>query len=394
MVMRTLACAALALSALGLPRESAAQHEGHAGHAMPAKAPRPELGASAAFDPDGALWAAYKEDGHVMLRRSADEGRTWSEARPVNAAPEAIAADGENRPKIAFGTAGEIYVTWTQPLSKPFTGFVRFARSLDGGLTFHAPVTVHADRREITHRFDTLAVTPQGRIFVAWIDKRDREGDPRYRGAAVYFAVSDDGGATFRGDFRVAHHSCECCRIALSPRSDGSVLALWRHVFEPNVRDHALARLHADGTAAPLARATFDDWRLDACPHHGPSLAQDEAGRLHAVWFTGAPGREGVHYGRLGEGPVDGPRRIGGDTAEHADLAVAGRRIAIAWKAFDGERSTLWAMRSDDGGATWREGSVASSAGPTDQPRVLVRDGTFFALWNSRDEPLRVVRLP
>jgi hypothetical protein len=376
---------------------SAAEHSAPS-HGMSGAA-RSELGASAAFDGDGKLWAVYKEGAHVMWRRSPDAGRTWSDAQAVNGQPEPVAADGDSRPKIATGPGGELYVTWTQPRAKPYTGFVRFARSVDGGKTFAAPITVHADRQEITHRFDSIAVTPDGKVFVAWIDKRDgaapsAAGAPAYRGAAVYYAVSDDRGASFRGDYRVAHHSCECCRIALVPQADGTVLALWRHVFEPNVRDHAWAQLGAGGTVGAVKRATFDDWKVDACPHHGPSLAKDGMGRLHAVWYSGAPGKEGVFYGRLREGAVDGQRRIGGDGAAHADLAIAGKRIAIAWKEFDGQRTALRALRSDDGGGTWREVQLAASEGPTDQPKVLVRGDTFHVFWNTREQPLRVVALP
>ena len=360
--------------------------------------PRSELGASAAFDSRGALWAVYKEGEHVVARRSADLGKTWAPAVRVNQAPEAIGADGDARPKIAIGTKGELFVTWTRPLSKPYTGNIRFARSLDGGKSFSAPVTVHKDAQEITHRFDAVTVGRDGRLFIAWVDKRDQEAlkkqKSEYRGAAIYFAVSDDRGASFRGDFKLADHSCECCRIALLPRDDGSVLAFWRHVFEPNVRDHALARMSPDGRASGMRRATFDDWRLDACPHHGPSLAADNEGRLHAVWFTGAPGHTGSFYGRLAEGRVEGQRRIGGERAEHPDLAVAGKRIGIAWKEFDGERSLLKAMLSEDDGDTWKETRLMATAGASAQPRLLVHADRFYVFWNTRQEPLSVLALP
>lgn len=378
------------LALLAVPLPGAAQ--GHAGHG------KSELGASAAFDGAGTLWAAYKEGGRVMLRRSTDLGASWSPPQPVNAAPEPIAADGEGRPKLAAGPAGELYVTWTRPLAKPYTGEIRFTRSLDGGASFEAPRTVHTDRQEITHRFDALAVGPDGRLFVAWIDKRDLEAAKAagsdYRGAAVYVAVSDDRGGSFQGDRKLADHSCECCRIALLPEADGGLLAFWRHVFAPNIRDHALGRLAPDGSAAFLRRATFDDWRLDACPHHGPSLGRDEQGRLHAVWFTGAPGREGIRYGRLAEGRVEAERVIGGPAAEHADLAVAGRRVALAWKEFDGSRTRLRAALSEDGGDTFRELELAVTEGPSDQPRLLQDKGRFHLLWNTRAQPLSVLSLP
>ncbi len=387
----------LAALAAGLPAAFAQ----HADHGMPAKgtdAARPDLGATAAFDAQGVLWAAHKDGGYIAVSRSADAGRSWSKPARVNNSLEATDMGADSRPKIVLGTGGEIYVTWTRPLGKPFTGAIRFARSLDGGRSFSAPVTVHADRQEITHRFDAMAVNNQGQLFVAWIDKRDgvaaaRAKGPEYRGAAVYYAVSGDRGASFRGDYKLAEHSCECCRIALRPQDDGSVLAMWRHVFAPNIRDHALARMTPDGRPGEVRRVTFDDWRVDVCPHHGPSLDGDADGRLHAVWFTQAPKNSGVFYGRLRDGGVDLQRRVGGATAEHADLAISGNRVAVAWKEFDGERSRLRAMISDDAGEHWRERELAATPGASDHPRVLARAGAFHVFWNTRREPLLTVVL-
>ena len=43
--------------------------------------PRGELGASAAFDAEGVLWAVFKEGQHVVARRSTDAGQTWADAK-------------------------------------------------------------------------------------------------------------------------------------------------------------------------------------------------------------------------------------------------------------------------------------------------------------------------
>ncbi len=364
----------------------------HPGHTQEANRARLELAASAAFDLKGVLWAVSKSGGQVVLRSSTDAGKIWSAPQVVNAVAEGISADGDARPKIALGTQGEIYVTWTKPLSRPYTGDIRFARSLDGGKTFSAPVTVHADRQEITHRFDALAVTREGKLFIAWVDKRDLAAlgkGASYRGAAVYFAVSDNQGASFRGDYKLADHSCECCRIGMLPRDDGSVLALWRHVFEPNVRDHALGVMYADGRVGPVRRATFDEWAVDACPHHGPSLAADGEGRVHAVWFTQGKKNAGVFYGRLrmkGAGGVDGLRRVGGEAAAHADLVATGKNVLVTWKEFDGTHSRLRAMISTDSGNTWRERDLLATAGASDQPRALEYGGRFHVFWNTQRE--------
>ncbi|HJV24257.1 MAG TPA: sialidase family protein [Aromatoleum sp.] len=351
-----------------------------------------ELGTSAAFASDGTLYAVSKDGQHVLLHHSRDDGASWEPPVAVNAVPEAISADGENRPKLAFAPDGGVLVSWTHPLTKPYTGEIRLARA-DDGKHFAAPITVHSDRQEITHRFETLAVTGKGQVLVAWIDKRDLEtaqaAKRAYRGGAIYAAISDDGGRTFRAEFKLADHSCECCRIGVANDVDGRPLVMWRHVFEPNERDHALVKLGPDGMPGKVQRATFDHWRIDACPHHGPSLAVSLTGVRHAVWFNEKGGEGRVFYGRLVDGQVEGQRPVGGERAAHADIAASGGRVAIVWKEFDGLRTNLRAEVSDDDGVSFRAVALASTEGTSDQPRVIRRGDDLFAFWRTDKEGMK-----
>ena len=366
----------------------------------PAKAARPELGSSAVFAPDGTLLAVAKQGEHVMVYRSSDEGRSWSPPAVVNAQPEAISADGENRPKIAFAADGGLLVSWTHPFPKPNTGSIRFARATDGQ-TFSPVQTVHRDSAEITHRFESLLVMPDNRVILAWIDKRDLEAAKAnkapWRGAGIYAAVSTDGGRSFQPEHKLADHSCECCRVTSAIDADGAPLFMWRHVFEPNERDHALARLKPDGTVESVQRATFDRWKVDGCPHHGPSLAVDERGVRHAVWFNQKDGAGRVFYGRLAAGSdiaVEGQRQIGGPRAAHADMAVAPGKLAIAWKEFDGERTQLRGLMSADGGDSFSEIALAATDGASDQARVVRRQDQLFVFWRTEKEGFRLFPLP
>ena len=97
---------------------------------------RPQLGTSAAFDKRGRLWVASTEPAethgsgpapsHVVLSWTADHGKTWTRAASVLAEPEAVEANGEGRPKIAFGPGDDVYLTFTRPLEQPHTGYIRF----------------------------------------------------------------------------------------------------------------------------------------------------------------------------------------------------------------------------------------------------------------------------
>ena len=112
---------------------------------------------SSHFDQKGTLWIAWYASGHVYVSRSSDKGQTFKPAMIVNRSPELVYAKGENRPKMAFGINGEIYVLWTKKLTeKRFSGHIRFSRSIDGGKLFSDPITVN-DHLEVTsHRFDSI----------------------------------------------------------------------------------------------------------------------------------------------------------------------------------------------------------------------------------------------
>lgn len=379
-----------------------AAHEGHEGQPKAsAKAAHPAksgLSIGAAVSPAGLLWlVGLNSDGRLFVQSSTDFGLKWNEARLLDIGGDKVAADGENRPKIAFGPENRVVISYTQPLAKPYTGEIRMLRSDDGGKSFSAPFTVHRDRQVITHRFESLDFDRSGVLHTVWIDKRDQAAAARnetdrgnrkggYSGAAIYRNESRDGGLSFGPDIKVADHSCECCRIALAPTPAGGVAALWRHVFAPNIRDHAFAIL-GDEPKAPV-RASFDDWKLDACPHHGPGLAASVQGGYHAVWFGEKAGRAAVRYGRL---TADGRPRgevveLPDPRAEHADVVTFGQQMAIAWRSYDGAQTRLRAWVSSDDGANFVLRELAASKEENDHPRLLATPAGIRVLWRTAKE--------
>jgi hypothetical protein len=292
-------------------------------------------------------------------------------------------------------------ISYTQPLAKPYTGAIRMLRSSDGGARFTAPFTVHRDRQIITHRFESIAFDSSGALHALWIDKRDLEvaklagKEADYAGAALYRNVSFDGGRTFGPDIKVADHTCECCRIALIDDGRGGLAAMWRHVFEGGVRDHAFARISGGGKqVSPIARATFDDWRIDACPHHGPGLALATDGGFHAVWFGIRSDEPAVRYARLdANGKPHEPVRVIPDaTAEHADVCSIDANVAIVWRSFDGQRTSYVAWVSRDDGRSFEKKTLGVTDVEADHPLLVRRDRRIVALWRTRDE-IRAVRV-
>ena len=354
------------------------------------------------FDPQGRLWVTWVESGRVWVSVSEDGGRTFRQATPVSPEPSAIDDNGEGRPKLAFGPGGQIYLSWTKRLEKPYTGHILFSRSTDGGKTFSAPRIVNDDRTETGHRFDTLVVARDGRIAVVWVDKRDRDAAPagskKLPGASLYAAWSEDGGQTFGKNFRVDETACECCRIAAVPEADGSIAIFYRDVLAGSIRDHTVLRFAERGIQGDGRRATFDDWKLDGCPHHGPAMAMGPGARWHLAWWTGE-GRmgRGLFYARSQDGgaTTTKPLKIGSDRAAHPALAAAGDAVVIAWIDYPaGAGARVMTSVSKDAGASWSPAAaLLGTRSESDHPQLAVRGDGVYLTWFTEAEGLRVLRV-
>ena len=71
--------------------------------------------------------------------------------------------------------------------------------------------------------------------------------------------------------------------------------------------------------------------------------------------------------------------------ATHADLAVAGRSVAVAWKRFDGNVTKIESLISNDAGQTFAPGPSLQTAGDSDQPRLVNAGQRILLVWRNAD---------
>ena len=379
----------LSLAILMALAGNAGAHEGH-DHGPP-------LAVSVALDTQGNLWRVSVKDGFVLVDQSkTSSALAFSAQQKLNSQAHKIGTDGDARPKIAIAQNGNIYVTWTQALPAPYSGYIWFSRSINGGKSFSQPSIVHQDRAEITHRFDALAVSPSGRVYVAWVDKRDliaaKKAKQAYDGAAIYYAVSDDQGLSFGAEQKAVDSSCECCRIAMLANEKGDAVMMWRHLFDGGVRDHAMAKIGVNEKSTKIHRASFGQWKINACPHHGPALAKGGDWGYHMAWFDGGD-KAGLFYARMdGDAWVSSPAKRFGDAnsqAGHPALISNGEQVWLAWKEMTDTASQVKLVKSDDSGRSWDSPVVISQTkGKSDYPQLLLKDGQAYLAWNSEIDGL------
>ncbi len=167
--------------------------------------PRDDNGAAEGFDgvvgADGALYAIWSQDDDIMFTESRDGGKTFTKVRPaIHTAPIMYAIDTLDRangfPQIAIDPKGKrLYVTWSDYRNGDLDVFL--AASDDRGKHWSPPVRVNNDpvHNGAEQFFQWLAVDPtDGSIDVIFYDRRR---DPANRKQIVVLARSTDGGKTF-----------------------------------------------------------------------------------------------------------------------------------------------------------------------------------------------------
>jgi hypothetical protein len=384
------------------------------------------------------VWGGAEPDGttDLFLAVSRDAGRTFSPPRRVNDTIGDARLNGEQPPQVALvhraNADPSIVVVWTTKGKNGTT--LRQSRSDDGGQTFSPAATVPGTDAPGNRGWEAIAVRPDSRVDVIWLDHRElasdsaiarshhdhaqasagnsaRPADTKPDGVAMaqksklYFG-SLDGTAAPRA---VTGGVCYCCKTALVSAGGGAVYAAWRHVYPGNLRDMAFTMSRDGGrTFAAPVRVSEDQWVLEGCPDDGPAMAVDRTSRIHLVWPTlvkeppatsGEPvetialfystSADGRTFGKRQRIPTEGlphhPRiAVGADgsiTAVWDELANGTRRVAIGRAA-----------PVTNGVPSFRR-ELLTSSGPAVYPVVAVGPAGVIAAWTSGASTASIIQI-
>jgi hypothetical protein len=355
--------------------------------------------ATPAFGPDGTLWLVRPMGGRIVVQRSGDLGRSFSEPVAVTPAPMSLDWGPDARARIVVDPKGGLVVTFAIFQDTHFNGRAFFARSTDNGASFTTPRPITTDAT--SQRFEIAGVDPAGRVFAAWIDKRNiakaHAAGRAYPGAALAYAW-EDGEAGF-GPTTIAHdNSCECCRLGLAFAGAGRPAVAFRNIFPGSVRDHAVITFKDPTTPGPIKRVSVDDWKIEACPHHGPSIAIANDGSYHVAWQTDGLVRKGLFHARAdnGDAPYGQPRALASPNRQPARpyLLAKDRALHLVWKEFDGQKSLVRWQVSTDSGRQWSAvRTVAETADASDHPLLVADASRVYLSWLTKIEGYRLIAL-
>jgi hypothetical protein len=147
------------------------------------------------------------------------------------------------------------------------------------------------------------------------------------------------------------------------------VVVAWRKLFPGDVRDVVLARSDDRGSSfsAPV-RVHDDGWRISGCPHAGPAVAFDGAGRVRVAWYTGREGAAGLYLASSADGgrsysePV---ALIAGDGVPPSQVALEPDATGAVWLGFeDAAEARIVVARWQAGAAPVRLGEPMQGKAP------------------------------
>jgi hypothetical protein len=294
----------------------------------------------------------------------------------VNDTADEVRDGGENGPILLRDhSRNKMYAVWnaTDPRHS-MANRLRFS-AYDGGTGKWAKtLTVNDDIAPSTHTFQGAAVGPDGTIYVAWLDRRElpvsnadgypggglKTGHKNIDGTvALYLACSRDQGRTFEKNVRVAGNICPCCRAAIG-FSKGNVLVVWRSVEEGDIRDISVS-ISSDrgGLWSEPKNIARDNWKINGCPHDGPTIASAGA-RTYVAWRTGGDGGPGIFLTSTDDGGRSFlPRRkVSAGSASHPFLAGSENAAALVFQGSSNDDSTSEANSHDGGHAEAPSGYV------------------------------------
>lgn len=330
----------------------------------------------------GQLFLIETKAGDVWLHSSIDGGDTFDEGVRINAAPGEVRSHPEAQPQLRVRSMREFYVLWQTEADG--MNQLRFARSMDWGHTFSRPIAVDP-AGPASRSFATMEVAPDGTVYVAWLDGRDR-AKSRAGGSAVYIARSKDRGETFEPSVRVGLNVCPCCRPAIAFGAGKTVHVSWRALFDNDVRDFVVGT-SADGGATwgEAVRVAEDGWSINGCPHSGASMAVLN-GRLYVSWFTVREKRSEVYLATStdGGGSFSARQSVSEELLDpnHPALFDAGGRVAVLFQARDPQTNNGWGKVA----AYYREVDAKGSLSPMVRIGQLSGSATYPAMtWEDPD---------
>jgi hypothetical protein len=295
-------------------------------------------------------WVEKDDDkAHFYFAISENGGQTFGKKIKINA-PTELTVHAEGMPSVAFKADGSIWATFEikKPTKEaPRASDLMYVVSTDKGKTWSAPKAIHKDTTPGKgHSFSDMVRLPDGELGFVWLDEKME----KYEGRSVKFTQTLPQGG-FSEEVVVDSNACQCCRTALFVDTNKNIHLTYRDLLADGTRDMSHAVSTDGGKTFTAPKLVYKDrWKINACPHTGPSMTQS-GNDFFVTWFSGKSENHeaGIRIVKLGEEKLFSSHLT--VRAKHPQIANFSGNVAVVWDESvekDGEFFTKIAMRIID----------------------------------------------
>lgn len=268
-------------------------------------------------------WTEKDPDGKLFLYTalSADKGKTFSDKNLVYAA-NGIGASRLMKPRVLAKPNGTLVAVFTlrtesaqpapaaapadnhagmnhgghQPAAAtatpaekprgrraPATTQIVTTTSTDLGRTWTEPQPVDSDKTpNLLRGFFDATVLSNGEIAIAYL--KDVAGSTKHEERNLRLVVTQNG--QFQPERIIDPVACDCCNISMLVDANGTLNIYYRDNND-DIRDISRLQSTDNGKTFTAPKNLYaDNWKINGCPHSGPSSVRLGKSALVA-WFSG-----------------------------------------------------------------------------------------------------------
>jgi hypothetical protein len=167
------------------------------------------------------------------------------------------------------------------------------------GIGWSKPEFVNKDRNPTkSSSFSRTVRLADGEIGLIWLDEKITN-----KGRSVKFSKTS-AGIGLGEPLIIDEQACECCRIEAITDTKGITHIFYRDMYLDGSRDMGYIFTNNNGKTFSKSRNVYPDrWKINACPHSGPSATQASKG-IWITWFTGTEDAAGIKVVDVNTGKV------------------------------------------------------------------------------------------
>lgn len=339
-------------------------------------------------------WLERTGDSTWALKYSRLAGDTWSQPQTITERRDFF-VNWADFPSVVASGEGTLFAHWLQRSSGgKYSYDVMITRSTDSGRTWSEGTVLHRDGVAAEHGFVAMWPGDAGGIEAAWLDGRGTKGADSTARAMHVATTSIGADGTLGAEVLLDRRNCDCCQVAATRTASGPVVA-YRDRTEDEVRDIAVVR-RVNGAWSTPTVVHDDHWQIAACPVNGPALAS-RGDTVVIAWFTGAQdtARVRVAYSTDAGATFAAPQRIdAGNPAGRVDVEMLeDGSAAVSWlERTDSTTAEVRLRRVRRDGTSGTPVVLARSSGvrASGFPKIT-RSGTdLIAAWTVPGDSARV----